>query len=362
MVRFVLVSVCVWIAACATRQSATSPSAMAIAQHAAPSAPEPDQPSAIEEVIENWRVEQRFREQAAFKPTLRITPPIQVDRSFELPDQMLVTFDSPAPGRTSGVASDDFVITTPYYRLVASPDNKDDATRLAQVLDAGIAQLVIDYAAASADTLLRLATVEIRIASAPNEFANVGKATNESSWNQGRCRATIHMLSPSAHPDPAGPNAPRTNSNEPQDINYCHRVLMHEYGTVLLESITRSKPSGWSFWNAPPWFVQGAEEYLGAMYSTQQAREVTLPAYRRMTFEQQLVTNDFGIDVQSPHVAGPVLVEFIHEQFGRDAFVDLLRSEAPSFGKAIRLTLNTTPDEFHAKWQTWLASEVDLSP
>lgn len=263
-----------------------------------------------------------------------------------------------APTLAQTAAAQAETIATPYYRLVYAPALRADATLLAGTLDAAIQAWRTDYAGANADALLRAAQVEIRLAAAPDASCGVGHATNISSWDHGHCTATIHLLAPSAHPDPTQPGAPRTAMDEPQDTAYCQRVLVHEYSTVLLESITRSKAAGWSFWNAPAWFVQGAEEYLGVRYSTPHAWQITLRKYVAATRQGALVSNDFGLDVQSPYVAGPVVIAFIHERYGRDAFIALLRSPAPSFGRALRETLKVTPDQFYAAFQTWLAGQA----
>lgn len=247
-------------------------------------------------------------------------------------------------------------ITTPYYSLSAPAARRADAETLARTLDGAIAALVADFAAADADRLLRSATVRVRVADAADERCGPGLASNQSHWNNGRCTAEIHVLAPSAHPDPASPDAPRTSVGEPMDEAYVQRVLVHEYATVLLESIARNKPRGWSFWNAPSWFVQGTQEYLGVMYSTDHARRVTLRKYTEATREQSLVTADWGFDARSPYVSGPVLVAFIHERFGREALVAVLRSERPTFGLAMREALATTPEGFHAAFVGWLGA------
>lgn len=254
-----------------------------------------------------------------------------------------------------------FSVTTPYYSLSAPADRRADAELLAATLDVAISKFGVDFVAADADGLLRSATVRIHVASAPDEHCGPGHATNRSSWDAARCTAEIHVLAPSAHPDPALPDSPRTSMDEPMDAAYVQRVLVHEYATVLLESICRSKACGWSFWDAPPWFVQGAEEYLGVMYSTPHAREATLGKYKEATRSQSLVTSDWGLDARLPYVSGPVLVAFIHERFGRDAFVAILRSERPTFGSAMRDTLGTTPEAFHAAFAAWLTNQPGSS-
>jgi hypothetical protein len=237
------------------------------------------------------------------------------------------------------------------------PDVKEDCEALAATLDQAISRLVVDFASADADRLLRAAKVEVFVLSAANEKGGPGVATIETGVADGAYYGRIYILAPSKHPDPHGPGAGRTNSNEPQDAAYCRRVLVHEYSTVLLESITRGKKSGWGLFTGPTWFVQGAEEWLAVQYSTEQARSVTMPRYREMTRRQNLVTNDFGLDVQSPYVAGPVLVDFVHARYGREKFIAVLKSEEPTFGKAMRRELGVGVDEFYAEWERWLAEQ-----
>lgn len=244
-------------------------------------------------------------------------------------------------------------IATLYYTLTADAARKSDAELLAGTLDTAIARLTVDYADADADQRLRAATVRVHVASSPDAHCGPGLATNRSSWHEGRCVADIHLLAPSAHPDPTSFDAPRTNVQEPMDAVYCQRVLVHEYSTVLLESICRSKSRGWSFWDAPPWFVQGAEEYLALNYSTQQAGDVTSAKYRQETLTRALVTCDWGLDAQAPYISGPVLVAFMHEHYGRDLFVRLLQSEQPTFASAMRAVLACSPEEFFTDFQAW---------
>ena len=253
-------------------------------------------------------------------------------------------------------------IATPYYTLHASADQRRDAELLAATLDHAIAAMIVDYAAADADKLLRSATVRIHVSSIPNDMCGPGHATNQSSWDGKRSTAEIHILAPSAHADPAAPGSPRTSMDEPMDNAYVQRVLVHEYATVLIESICRSKPRGWSFWDAPPWFVQGSEEYFGAMYSSPHARDVTLPLYKRATLERSLITADWGLDAREPYISGPVLIAFLQEHYGRDAFIGILRSELPTFGAAMREATKASPSEFVEQLKAWLAQGAKPDP
>jgi hypothetical protein len=369
MVRYSVIGIVSLIAACAPQKHETGSASLGAARPVGRPSQESgsDQAGGIEEATAKWREEERLKEITALRREPRVIPPIKVDLSFEPPvvpssistaSETFLAINKGGSGdsRSGGAESPQVPVTisTPYYTLAAGADRGADAKVLAGALDVAIAALIVDYAEAGADRLLRAATVRMHIASSPNEQCGPGHATNISSWNEGSCAADIHLLAPSAHPDPASAGAPRTSMNEPMDAGYCQRVLVHEYSTVLLESICRSKGRGWSFWDAPPWFVQGAEEYLGVMYSTPDALNVTFAKYRQETRGRSLVTGDWGIDAKSPYISGPVLVAFIHEHFGRDAFIEVLKSEQPTFGAAMRAVLKCSPEEFYKAFTAWL--------
>jgi len=85
-------------------------------------------------------------------------------------------------------------------------------------------------------------------------------------------------------------------------------VLVHEYSTVLLDLVCRAKGSGWQFFEAPKWFVQGYEEYLGLTCADAQAGKVRA----------------------------------------------ILTSREPTFGRAIRTSLEVGVEQFGADWLAWL--------
>lgn len=249
-----------------------------------------------------------------------------------------------------------------YYAIESEADTamlRNDAKQLAQTLDQAIACLQKDYSLMEAEqSVFRNAKITVVLHAAPNDRASAGSACVTTGWSEGRCTAAIDLLAPSAHPQPDAPGAGRALTGEPYDLDYCRRVLVHEFSTILLESITRAKPKGWSFQSAPSWFVQGCEEYLATTCSTERARTFTLPAYIRMTREQGLVSCDFGLDVQNPYVAGTALVAFVCDHYGRDRFLEILRSEEASFGKALRSTLSVTAEQFQAEFAKWLQQKA----
>src|SRR5262249_13555685 len=149
----------------------------------------------------------------------------------------------------------------------------------------------------------------------------------------------------------------RNSIGEPAGDDYFAKVLVHEYATILLERITRAKPRGWPFYDAPSWFVQGYEEYLGLTHSTPRNRNVVLPKY--IALQQRnphRVRIGFGIGVKDDYLDGAVLLHFMHEKFGADKVQAILTSEAATFEKAAGPALGVTLGEFGRLWEEWRSS------
>jgi hypothetical protein len=131
-------------------------------------------------------------------------------------------------------------------------------------------------------------------------------------------------------------------------------VLVHEYGTILLEQITRARAKGWRFYDAPGWFVQGYEEYLGLTHSTPHNRKVVLPKYLALQKADPLrVRIGFGIGVRNDYLDGAALLHFMHEAFGKEKVQAILTSEAPTFEAGAGPALGVSLEEFGRRWEEW---------
>jgi hypothetical protein len=165
----------------------------------------------------------------------------------------------------------------------------------------------------------------------------------------GKYRATIDWLTPSGF----RPGF-RNSLGEPGGEDYFAKVLVHEYATILLERITRSRAKGWRFYDAPAWFVQGYEEYLGLTHSTPHNRKVVLPKYLALVKKDpHRVRIGFGLGVKDPYLDGAVLLHFMHETFGKAKVQAILTSEAATFEKAAGPALGVTLEEFGRRWERW---------
>jgi hypothetical protein len=240
------------------------------------------------------------------------------------------------------------LVETPYYHLHHDPAHETDAKQARDQLDRTIALLVKEFKPHPVEKLLRAADCKIYLHAKPNDTASEGLASLRTGVQDGKYVATIDMLTPSAF----RPGF-RNSVGEPGGKDYFAKVLVHEYGTILLEQITRAKPKGWRFYDAPGWFVQGYEEFLGLTLSTAHNRKVVLGKYLALQKkDSRRVRIGFGIGVRDDYIDGASVLYFMHETFGKEKVQAILVSEADTF-EAAGPALGVTFDEFGRMWYTW---------
>ena len=108
--------------------------------------------------------------------------------------------------------------------------------------------------------------ISVYLPPAPTRHAGRGRATiiTNPSTNIGE----IHYMTPSA---PAYGNGTLGSLQLPAE-DYHAKTLVHEYVTVGQERLTLNKTGGFYYYSAPPWFVEGLEEYDGQFHSTESNR------------------------------------------------------------------------------------------
>jgi hypothetical protein len=182
-----------------------------------------------------------------------------------------------------------------------------------------------------------------------NERASEGLTGLRTEAGRNKFLATIDWLTPSVFRTDF-----RNSIGEPPGEDYFAKVLVHEYATILLERITRTKAKGWRFYDAPGWFVQGYEEYLGLTHSTPGNRTRVLPKYLALQeHDAQRVRIGFGIGVRDDYLDGAAILQFMHETFGKERVLAILTSEAPTFEAAAGTALGVSVEEFGRRWKEW---------
>jgi hypothetical protein len=241
------------------------------------------------------------------------------------------------------------VIKTPYYQLHYDPAFEADAKKAQAHLDRAVEALKKEFPGQPADKLLRDADCKIYLHPKPTDNASEGLASLRTGVSGDRFVATIDWLTLSAF----RPGF-RNSVGEPGGEDYFAKVLVHEYATILLEQITRAKGKGWGLYEAPGWFVQGYEEYLGLTLSTPHNRKAVLAKYLALQKDDaKRVRIGFGIAVRDDYIDGASLVHFLHETFGREKVQAILTSRAPTFEAAAGPALGVTVEELGRRWEEW---------
>jgi hypothetical protein len=239
------------------------------------------------------------------------------------------------------------------YQLFYNPEREKDAKKVQGFLDAGIASLKKEFADFPVDDLLRVDPV-IYLHPKATDKASERTALITTGVDKGKYYAVIDLLTLSAY----DPNY-RNNINQPADDDYFHKLVMHEYSTILLERITRSKKAGWTFFGAPRWFIDGYEEYLGITCSAPGNRKEFMEKYLAMHRKTPArVSFDFGIEVENEYIDGALLLLFMHETFGKKRVQAILTSAEPRFGTAMARELGVNLEEFKKRWDGWLKKKL----
>ncbi len=244
-------------------------------------------------------------------------------------------------------------IKTPYYFLHFSPKYKEDAEKASRFLNSGIESLKLEFAKFPVDELLKV-QCDIYLYPQKTESVNDGGAHISNGDNNGVYSAKVHILTPSLVD-----SSWRSKVGESASDDTFFRLIMHEYSTILLDRICRTKVKGLKFYRMPSWFSQGYEEYCALLLSSPSnktgAVEKYLASYRT---NPERVNFDFGVNIQNDYVDGAMLLLFMNETFGKQKVQSILTSTEPSFGKAVVKSLGVDIVEFGRGWDTWLSARV----
>lgn len=156
----------------------------------------------------------------------------------------------------------------------------------------------------------------------PGEAATLSRGADEVRF------IDISLLQPTCHP-----RSFRSSFGQTADEHYFLRTLVHELSGEYLHAATgpRHKATGWRFYAAPSWFVQGAEELVTMQVRGEVgAREAALLVAREREAGGGVL--DLAAD---PYGAGALAVAWLVGEHGEDGLRGLLASEAGGFEEAL---------------------------
>jgi len=177
--------------------------------------------------------------------------------------------------------------------------------------------------------------------------------------DQGQRTGTIFLLGPSA---PLWKERPLVSSlGLPKDgEDYHAKVLMSEYIPIGHYAVQDGRPAGgWRYYSAPPWFVQGLQEYDGIFHTTEANRTRTADALMRWARENQgrFTCCTEGLELVDVYNGGAAFVAFLAAEFGEGIHERLLRSGASTFDEALANETKPYPQiELLSRFRRWLAA------
>jgi hypothetical protein len=252
----------------------------------------------------------------------------------------------------STIKTENFTI---YYRK----DFADDAQKAKTYLNNTIESMVKEFSDYEPEKILKKVDCYVYLYPEPNEKANDG-TSRCITWglDNGRRHAELHFLTPAVY----SPNSMDSIGELKKEDHYFFRYIVHEYSSIFLGVITRSKSKGWSEDDAPNWFVQGYEEYLGMTLSSEHSRTVTFSKYMDVVKkdpDQVMIAHGYKdksprIVVQRDYTDGFALLAFMHHQFGKKAVQRILVSEKATFWEAMKDSFQMDTREFYEKYQEWV--------
>jgi hypothetical protein len=254
----------------------------------------------------------------------------------------------------STIKSQDFTIY--YVKKFA-----DDAQRAKTYLDSAIASLRKEFSDYEPDKILKKIDCFVYLYPEPNETASDGRSVCITRGiDNGRRHAELHFLTPARY----SPSSTDSIGELKKEDHYFFRYIVHEYASIWLGVIARSKERGWyvNGNDAPNWFWQGYEEYLGMTLSSAHSRTVTFSKYMAVVKEDpDSVVLARGYKDKTPRILvgrdytdGFAILAYMHHKFGTRAVQRILISEKDTFREAARDSFQTDDAALYEGFQAWV--------
>jgi hypothetical protein len=251
-------------------------------------------------------------------------------------------------------------IQTANFTIYFHKDFAEDAQKARTYLERTIDALRQEFAEHSPEKILDKIDCHFYLQPEPNELAFDGQSLCRTrGLSDGTVHSELHFLTRGRYrPDSLN------SVGEPKAADHTfHRYIVHEYASIWLGIISRDKKKGWRVNgnDAPNWFWQGYQEYLGMTLSTPHSRTVTFAKY------MAAVKNDpdsvllarghkdktLRIVVQRDYTDGFALLAFMHDRFGRKAVQSILTSQQETFWQAMNDAFGVEAEKFYEDYQSW---------
>ena len=235
------------------------------------------------------------------------------------------------------------------YKLHYGQGKAADAAVIGTFFETAYARIAREFQKHRPSDLLEGIELDVYLHPEAGEMASTEHATMTSNLQKDGYKAAIHMLTPAAYGN-GDPGSPQGAEKK----DYLFKQVVHEVSAVYVQRLILGKPKGWRYDQAAPWFLQGYDEYLAGIHG-RRAEDATLSTYReQIRRDPGRVRIGASIRVRDPYADGAVVVEFLHDSFGRDAVQNIWLSPEPTFDQALLSALNTSSADLQTRWRTWL--------
>ncbi len=274
---------------------------------------------------------------------------------------LMVAVATPAVAQT--MPEDALVIKKAEYELYYMPQYREDGERAVTLLDNAVAVAKAKYG-----TTYRGTPCKINLYPTPNGSASTGSAGIQSSiskqqGNVSVTSCTVHLLTRSA---PDWKTASGSSWGDPKDGTYWDALLVNEYITIFQDLTTIIKPSGFTYSQAPNWFVQGLEAFDGYYHSTEAGlervrgllRDGRLGVKNRKTYVGCCKRSDAvgvsAMGVKDDYIDGLALTAFLAMTFGEEVHAKILRSARLTFEDALVQETGMSINELFEAYVVWV--------
>jgi hypothetical protein len=251
-------------------------------------------------------------------------------------------------------------IKSQNYTIYYGKEYDADAQRAKAHLNSTIEALRNEFSDFEPDEILKQIECHVYLHPEPNEHASDGRSLCITRGaGDGRRQAELHFLTPTRR----NPHS-RDSLGNVKDDHHFFRYIVHEYSSIWLGVIARGKEKGWyvNGNDAPNWFWQGYQEYLGMTLSSKHNRVVTIPKYMAVVkanpdsvmLAHGYVDKTSRIVVGRDYTDGFAILAFMHKRFGKQAVQSIITSERETFLEAMRDACRMDVEEFYENYQQWV--------
>jgi len=244
------------------------------------------------------------------------------------------------------------VIQNAYYKLCYPAGLEEDGRLIDGYLKNSVTAMVQEFPDQDPENLLKKGiNCTVYVYSAENGKVSDANALTVNGEEDGKYIATLYFLAPSKHSPGAADAIGRL-----KDKKYFSYLVGHEYSGIILDRITRGKSEGWTTYQAPAWFNQGYQQYLGLKYSP--IADETFGAYlaKLKRRPRRVHAFSYGVAVKDKDEDGAVLLMFMNEVFGPQKVQAVLTSDRPTFYEALEELIGTK-EVFMQAWEKWLKAQ-----